>query len=473
MNAFASLLLLLAGLAHAIAAPSPRDFAFAVPLATEGDSAFFEFEVPAVAYGGATRSDLGDMRVFNGDGAMVPFARVPHAAPAHEAPQAVSLPMFPLRVTAADTDNNALVLSVRRSPTGATSVDVTTRDGTPASGDRLVGYIVDTDGMNLSLAAISLQWAVLPRSVGTRIRVDDSEDLVAWHTLVADAPLIDLEYDGRRLRRNRIDLPAQRARYLRLTWTADQPALQLSGVTGEFPERVVAKPLQWAPAVGVAVPEHEGDYEFDLKASYPVDLIALSLPEQNSVVPAQILARNSLKDPWRPVASDVIYRLRQGNGEVASPPIVVVAPPARYWRLHVEPATGGLGVGLPQLRAGWEPQRVIFAARGSGPFILAYGSSTALPAALPVRTLVPGYETATAPPIGIAVAQGAEVVTIGDASVLKPAIDYKRWLLWSTLALGVGALGTMAWRLSRELKASSGVTTAPSGESAQAPRDAT
>ena len=35
-------------------------------------------------YTGAVRSDLGDMRVFNGDGAVVPFAFVPRAAPARE-----------------------------------------------------------------------------------------------------------------------------------------------------------------------------------------------------------------------------------------------------------------------------------------------------------------------------------------------------------------------------------------------------
>jgi hypothetical protein len=473
MKAFASLFLLLAGLTHVVAAPSPRDFAFGVPLATEGDSAFFEFEIPAAVYAGATRGDLGDMRVFNGDGALVPFALVPRATPAREARPAVALPMFPLRVAPAAADANALALSAQRSPAGAMTINLTARDGTPMSGDLLIGYIVDMTGINEPLAAISLQWSTLPRGIGTRIRVDESSDLGTWHTLVADAPLIDLEYDGRRLRRNRIELPAQGARYLRLTWPGDQAALQLSGVTGEFAERVVATPPQWALARAVAVADHDGDYDFDMMAAYPVERIALLLPEQNTVVPAQILARAGAQDPWRPVASDVVYRLRQGEGEVTSPPIIVTATPARYWRLHVEPATGGLGAGLPQLRVGWLPQHAIFAARGSGPFMLAYGSATALPAALPVRTLVPGYETATAPSIVAAVAQSAGALSVGDASRLKPPVDYKRWLLWVTLVLGVGVLGVMAWRLSRELKTSADAARVPSEESAQAPRDAT
>jgi hypothetical protein len=310
----------------------------------------------------------------------------------------------------------------------------------------------------------------LPRNLGTHVRIDGSFDLAAWHTLLSDAPLIDLEYDGRRLRRNRIDLPAQRARYLRLTWPTEQSPLQLTGITGEYAERIVVTPLRWAQAIAVPVPDHEGDYDFDLKAAYPVDRVVLELPEQNTVVPAQILVRAGAQEPWRALTSDVVYRLRQGEGEVTSPPIVVNASPVRYWRLHVDPATGGLGTGLPQLRIGWVPQRAIFAARGSGPFMLAYGSATALSAALPVRTLVPGYDTATAPPIGNAMVQSTDIAA-GDAARLTRPIDYKRWLLWSTLVLGVGVMATMAWRLSRDLKMTAGAAPTSGDGAAYSARD--
>ena len=75
---------LLLAYAAAAAAQSPHDFAFGIPLATEGDDAFYRVELPAAVYTGAVRSDLGDMRVFNGDGAVVPFAFVPRAAAVRE-----------------------------------------------------------------------------------------------------------------------------------------------------------------------------------------------------------------------------------------------------------------------------------------------------------------------------------------------------------------------------------------------------
>jgi hypothetical protein len=147
----------------------------------------------------------------------------------------------------------------------------------------------------------------------------------------------------------------------------------------------------------------------------------------------------------------VLFRLRQGDSEVNSPPISVNAGTPRYWRLHTDARTGGLGAGSPRLRAGWLAQQIVFAARGGGPFVLAYGSATAVSSALPIETLVPGYETPAAPAIGIAAPASADVAALGGADRLTAPIDAKRWLLWSTLVLGVIVLGWMAWRLSKQL----------------------
>jgi hypothetical protein len=451
MKRYAFFLLLLA---HTAAGQSPRDFAFGVPLVTEGDDAFYRAELPAVVYTGAVRSDLGDLRVFNHDGAVVPFAFVPRAAPAHEKRAAVYLPQFPLRVEQAETDLGGLALTLNRASTGAMTLSLSTHDGVPVVGDRLIGYVLDTSALTEPLVALVANWETLPRSVGMRFRIDASDDLATWRTVVNDAPLIDLEYEGRRLRRDRIEMPATKANYLRLSWAPTQAPLNLAGVVGEYGARVVDPPVQWNEVPGVAVSEHEGDYDFDLKGTFPIERIAVALPEQNTVVPAQLFARVSPQDAWRLIASDVLFRLRQGDGEVTSPPIIVNAGAPRYWRLHVDPRTGGLGVALPHMRAGWSPQQIVFAARGSGPFVVAYGSATAESSALPIRTLVPEYDTPEAPAIGAASAQAGNIQALGGAARLSKPIDAKRLLLWSTLILGVAMLGWMAWRLSRQLAAS-------------------
>jgi hypothetical protein len=56
------------------------------------------------------------------------------------------------------------------------------------------------------------------------------------------------------------------------------------------------------------------------------------------------------------------------------------------------------------MRAGWVPQEIVFAARGTGPFLIAYGNVAAASSALPVTTLVPGYASCAEPLAVIAVA---------------------------------------------------------------------
>jgi len=444
-------LFLLLLLANTAAAQAPRDFAYGIALATEGDSAFYEVELPPAVYAGTVRGDLGDVRVFNADGAVVPFAMVPRAAPARERRAPVYLPQFPLRVALSDTDLSGVALTLDRTAAGGTTLRLVARDGAPISGDRLIGYILDASALSEPLVALTLNWSELPRGVSMRFRVEASDDLASWKPVVSDTPLIDLEYEGRHLRRDRIEIPSTRAKYLRLSWAASQPPLQLAGVTGEFAARNVDPPLQWTDVAGFRVPEHDGDYDFDLMGTFPVERVVITLPEQNTVVPAQLSARASPQEPWRVVASEVVYRLRQGDGEVTSPPLMADGVALRYWRLHIDPDAGGLGRGLPRLRAGWLAQHIVFPARGGSPFVLAYGSATVRANALPIQSLVPGYGTPAAPAMATARPQSTNVEALGGAERLTRPVDAKRWALWSTLALGVIVLGWMAWRLARQM----------------------
>ena len=220
---------------------------------------------------------------------------------------------------------------------------------------------------------------------------------------------------------------------------------------GEFAERVVEVPRQWREAAGAAVADHEGEFEYDLGGAFPVDRIDVNLTEPNSIVPAEILARASAKDPWQPVASTVFYRLREPGGDVTNAPVPVGAGERRYWLLRFDPRSGVSARVAPQLRAGWQPAELVFATRGSSPFTLAYGNRSAKPGALPIATLVPGYDNAQWLPPNVGVAQVGPMISLGGPDRLREPPDVKRWILWATLALGAILLGWMAWRLSREM----------------------
>ena len=183
------------------------------------------------------------------------------------------------------------------------------------------------------------------------------------------------------------------------------------------------------------------------------DRVTIDLPEINAVVPGELLARATRDKPWRPVATLVAYRLRQGSGEVSAAPTPVSGAGLRYWLLRIDPKSGGIGRGQLRLRAGWTPQEIVFAARGAGPFVLAYGNPGATSSALPISTLVPGYLAAPGDSLAAAGMARAEAsAPLGGAARLRPARDLRRASLWGTLVLGVFVLAWMAWRLSKQMQ---------------------
>ena len=213
---------------------------------------------------------------------------------------------------------------------------------------------------------------------------------------------------------------------------------------------------------GTTVPNKPGEFEFDLGARVPTDRITLELPEQNSIVEADLLSRAHPTEPWHAVTHGGFYRLKatrpvptsdstaiEANADLTNGSLAIDPSSDRYWLARIDMRTGGLGRGAPKLRVGWLPHDVVFLARGNGPFTLAYGSSKAKPTA--ALGAIPES-------VSIVNATFTQPETLGgDARLLpapppKPGLWSKSATLWTVLAIGVALLAFMAYRLSRELK---------------------
>jgi hypothetical protein len=318
----------------------------------------------------------------------------------------------------------------------------------------LGGYVLDASALDEPLVALTFALTDATGATTMRMAIDASDDLAVWRSVSTDATLVNIEYGGQRLMRNRIEFAPVKAKFLRLAWTPFLPVVEFTAVNGEYGERAVEAPRQWRAASGTRVAEHEGDYDYDLGGAFPVDRIAIDLATPNSIVPATLSARASAAEPWQLVASTVFYRLEQPGGDVVSAPFPVSGGERRYWLLHVDSRAGVTGA-PPPLRAGWLPREIVFAARGPAPFTLAYGNPTVDAGALPIATLVPGYDPAKGLPASVASAAGVgdAAMTLGGVDRLRKPVDVNRWMLWGALLLGVVVLGWMAWRLSREMSA--------------------
>lgn len=440
---------LLLAAARAALAEAPSDFALRQPLATPDGKAFYQFELPDSVYDGAARPDLGDLRVFNASGEAVPYAFLPRPPPVAAASMPRPLALFPLTVDTTRPEKSGLSIKLRTDATG-TVVDIRSRDGTPVSGSRVEGYLIDIGELDRPLVGLTIQMADADH-VNARMRVDASDDLGSWRTVVASAPLLSLTYDGRRLLRDRIELAPLRARYLRLTWlTPGSPALE--AVQGDVGNRLLEPPRRVRKAAGVAEKENPNAFVFDLGGVLPAEQLTLELPEVNTVVPVSFDVRTEPQEPWRAVGITVAYRLRQDGGEVVNNPLAVPVSSARYVRARLDPKAGGVGRTPPTLVAGWYAQPLVFAARGEAPFELAYGSRRVAPGALAIRTLVPDYVVGKPLPANVGIATLAAPPSEANRAAMREPLDVTRWLLWGTLVAASVLLGYMGLRLARQVK---------------------
>ena len=103
----------------------------------------------------------------------------------------------------------------------------------------------------------------------------------------------------------------------------------------------------------------------------------------------------------------------------------------------------------------WQVPRLVLLAQGEPGFVLAVGRAGQQPAALPLNTVMPGYES------------GAEFklpqASLGAELQLRPAKDLaeqlaspepealRRWALWAVLIVAVCALAWMARGLLRKI----------------------
>jgi hypothetical protein len=323
----------------------------------------------------------------------------------------------------------------------------------------LLAYLADVSALEQPYEALEVEWRQESPSFATNLRVEASDDLRSWYTVVAQAPLVRIDYAGQRLEQRTVEFQPRSAKYLRLSWPAPgspgqassraEGALELTRVLVRTGGTIQEPARAWKDVQSAAT-EKPGEYGFDLGGRFPVERVRIGLPQDNTVARVELLSRQSPNHEWHTVTSAVVYRLTQQGQPIASPELAVAPNGDRYWLLRVDQKGGGLGSGMPKLSAGWVPVKLVFAARGRGPFQIAYGSSRVDRAAYPIETVVPGWRSDKQ--VRLAQAQVLPERLPAWPTVLRPQRDYKTLTLWAALDVGVLLLGWMAWQLSKQMR---------------------
>lgn len=421
---------------------TPDDFAYGLTVEVPGEAAAYRAALPLAVYQKAVRTDLADVRVFNGQGKVVPYGL--------ERPQPVTtvqgaaapLPIFPVRGDSAKA-LDSLRITIEA---GGTRVNAQTagKEGTTAT---VTSYVLDGRSLTTPVAAFDLSWPESAPDYAGRLRVEASEDLGNWSVVIDGAPIANLRAGDTRLVERRVEIPSTRSKFWRLSWSATPAPFEIVSVVAEPARDHIEVARETLAVAGTAVANKPGEFDFDLGAHLPLDRVNIELPEQNTVVQIALLSRATPKDTWQPVTRSGFYRLKS-EVELKNGALPVPVNTDRYWLARVDASAGGVGDGTPKLQVGWLPHEVVFLARGAGPFTLGYGSAAA-PAIKASLGSIPSGAM-------ILRASFGEPKTLGGEQRLQVIVTktfpWKSAILWVVLAIGVAILGAMAWRLSRELK---------------------
>lgn len=432
---------------------SPTDFAYGLPLSVSNEQALHAFTVPLVVYEKATRTDLGDVRVFNGAGSVVPHALRPISRQEEEVGHAV--PFFPLGDGQQPLPADLSVRVTRNTDGSVVSVD-SKQQGTVAQ--PAGSYLLDTSTLTVRPKALELQWSQ-PTGLLT-VSLMHSRDLVHWSPLISKTVLADLAYNGGTVTARRLSLPMTPLPYLRLDCADCREPMHIQKVTALSGTPVSADQWQWLRLEGKGLRKDKETWliEYHLQAKIPVTALQLTLPETNSLLRAVVETRANTDGPWRQVvpATD-FYRLnldgRQLNNQVVACGPITDA----QWRIRVlaDGANLAKSTSLPQLEVGWHPQQLLFLSRGQGPYTLAFGSTTAEPGEPGQRSLVLATVRDAKAETLMQPSQPGPIMTLGGDKALEPAALKRSWkkiLLWIVLVAGVLLLALLTRSILREMR---------------------
>lgn len=446
--------LLLAGAAHA-AAVRPDDYAQGIAMTALSDRPLVEALLPDSVYQVVTRPDLADVRVFNAEGQPVPHAFCASPVAAEPSITQEALPVFELQAGTREASGGTNVEVQTANGTQVKVQEAPTTSSTPTgdTGTETWAHVIDARAITDALRSIQFDWRSPDGASQANVRIEASDDLDQWRTVVGRSALLRVTQGDQQLQRKSIPLPQQRYQYLRVVRTDGGPPLQIAGVVAERISMPQAIEPVWFTANPVASSD-PSELLFDAVRLAPIAYVRLVLPQDNSSVRVRIQSRAGEKAGWRERWSGEVYSIMSNGERRVSPPAEVAGDHDRYWRVQYA-KQGEFLNSAPTLELGYRPARLRFLAQGAGPFTLAFGSRRveAAPAQQCSNLLADVGEKDLENLVGEA-SMGAQR-TLGGVGAFKPLpkkTPVRLVVLWGVLVVGVGVLVAMALSLLKRVR---------------------
>ncbi|NBB75759.1 MAG: DUF3999 family protein, partial [Bacteroidetes bacterium] len=368
--------------------------------------------------------------------------------PEKQEKEPVSLPFFPL-FSGQNMSDTELSMRIE---TGSEGEIVNIEKSRLPEGKTTTAYLVDMEERENFPASLRLEWKTDGPGKLLPVIVEDSEDLISWRR-VSRATLVDLVFMNNRLQHGEIELPSKTRRYLRLRTENNVSFPQLALVEAIFHAQHQASTRRWLNVPFTMVKKDDRIFlETELVHRIAIDGLKMEFDQPNSLLKVRVTSLNS--DQGEQYRGEGLFYYLSDNGNVLynEPMFFLRHSPTK---LRLELLEDGIGADLEstQIFLGYTPQEMLFVARGSGPFLLAYGNGKIQKSAdtkrsTALQSLIKKDEQNLIRKAEI----GQRIILGGEKMLAVPTPNpWKKRILWLVLVGGVVILAVMAWSLTRKM----------------------
>ena len=434
-----------------------NEFAYSALLETDGDTPYYELELPEFFYEKISRNDLGDVRVLNRAKQLVPHAMRSIRVQKTQHIE-TNLPAYYPIYHKADEKNGDLRLNIKRNTAGEV-INIRSDSRSNNSVDRLSGYLIEMGEWKKPIENIKLSWTGADsKSFIQKLNISVSNDLTSWKSISTDKTLVNLNYQGHQLIEDTIKLSIEPTKYLRIMFSGNKPGIEITGMIISRTQSNVNIRQNWR-SVAVSKSNIPGDYYFKFDLKSPIREIHMQLPETNTVINVKVLSRKTEEDDWLLRGTALLYRLSIDGVEIQQNKLFKSHSSDREWKLQIDQQGGGIGSAIPEIKVAWQPHKLVFVARGESPYKLLWGSARVEPVLMSASKLLvgmDGQETVAENMLGQArwlENSVSEINLKALVAVAKP-LNWQQIVLWLVLVVAAFVLILMAYQLMRKMNES-------------------
>jgi len=433
--------LLLSLLGPVRAATSQQDYAYQALLSETGQS-LQRLELPIDVILALTRSDLGDLAVFNLNGKPLPHAvmRTP------ETVTELSL-MLPFHEFDRFLQQHSKTITTREQNQQANSLSELQTTETIAIQSVRKDYLIELSvgGKTPDYDRIELKWVHEPASQLLEVRVEVGNELDKLRVIKPRKSLTNHESEDLNWRSIQ-SIPGNQ-KYMRLTPVNEVTRFELQNVSGYYRQSKEAPVLTTLFDPEVSEEEAGRFYSFKFPSAVYADAIRIVPGETNSVLSGDLYATWGNTETRKRIKNS--FRQHNINADDIKPSKPIKLGRRTYkniWFTSREELSEA-----PRVELIYPQYELIFLGDDNGPYTLAWGNHESTSRANDLTAILEG-NLQQAQQRGILVRLGSIEESGGPSRLSpQPALPWKKWLLWSLLILAAIITGRMAFKLYNEM----------------------